>query len=96
MYYLIFQEVKFLQSSQSGRAALFVNYQRVFMNRFLGQWIPAFCEKVRENAENDFYKLLAGCTRDFVLYDLQYINLLTGNGNSNHSKETQYAQSDDR
>ncbi len=96
MYYLIYQEVEFLQSSQSSRAAEFLKYQEMFLNRFLGQWISAFCEKVRENAENDFYKLLADCTCDFVLYDRQYINLLTGEGNSPLSKETQYAQNDDR
>jgi TorA maturation chaperone TorD len=96
LYFLIFKEIEFLKSSQSGRAALFVKYQGMFLNRFLGQWISGFCEKVQENSENDFYKLLAGCTRDFVLYDRQYINLLTGDGNSPLSEETQYAQSDDR
>jgi TorA maturation chaperone TorD len=92
MYYLIFQEVEFLQSAQSDKAAHFVKYQRIFLDRFLGKWISAFCEKVHENTENEFYKLLSTCTRDFVLYDHQYINLLTGDGNSPLSEETQYAQ----
>jgi TorA maturation chaperone TorD len=66
MYYLIFKEVEAIEKSDLDSALHFIKMQEIFLNRFLGQWIIPFCEKIKEGTENEFYRSLADCVSTFV------------------------------
>ncbi|MDP2268827.1 MAG: hypothetical protein Q8K46_06630, partial [Deltaproteobacteria bacterium] len=51
---------------EADKALYFVEMQRLFTDRFLGQWIGPFCEKIKEGTENAFYRALADCVSTFV------------------------------
>ncbi len=61
IYYLIFIEVKSIQDGALDRAVTFVGRQKEFMKRFLTPWIEEFCEKIRDNAQTQYYSDLSEC-----------------------------------
>ncbi|MBI5025208.1 MAG: molecular chaperone TorD family protein [Nitrospirae bacterium] len=67
MYYLIFKEIEAIGRSEIERVEQFVKTQEQFLNKFLGQWIKPFCEKIKEGTDNEFYITLADCVSTFVL-----------------------------
>ncbi len=49
----------------------YLQAQRDFLERHLSQWLPAFRERLEENAEMPFYRLAAQLAERFVLDDLE-------------------------
>jgi len=66
MYYLIYKEVEALAKADLDTALYFLRNQELFLKKFLGPWIPPFCQKIREGTENEFYIALAECLSTFV------------------------------
>ncbi len=66
MYYLIHKEVEALENSEIDKALSLKETQQVFLNRFLKQWVPRFCAKMKEGTENEFYSALADCVLSFL------------------------------
>ncbi len=73
MYFLIFKEVEALGESDLGRAIDFLNQQKAFLTDHLCAWVPQFTEKLKEEAETEFYKNLAGVTRAFLEENLDML-----------------------
>ncbi|MDP3298133.1 MAG: molecular chaperone TorD family protein [Thermodesulfovibrionia bacterium] len=68
MSYLIYKEIKALESSDFKTTEEFIDKQEDFLNRFLRRWVSPFCEKIKEGTNNGFYTALADCVSTFVLY----------------------------
>ena len=66
MYFLIIKETEAIEKSTADRALHFVEMQRLFTDKFLGQWVGRFCEKIKEGTDNAFYRALADCVSTFV------------------------------
>jgi len=66
MYYLTHREVEALENSEMDKALSLKERGEVFLNRFLRQWVPPFCAKIKESTENEFYKALADCVLSFL------------------------------
>ena len=76
MYYLIFKELEFLEKSQFESANDIIKRQGIFLNEFLGQWIPLFRAKIIEGTGNEFYRALGDCVFSFVTNDMKYVTKL--------------------
>jgi TorA maturation chaperone TorD len=66
MSYLVFEEIKALETSDFRAADESVEKQERFSGEFLRRWIPLFCERIKENTENGFYAALAQCATTFI------------------------------
>jgi TorA maturation chaperone TorD len=66
MSYLVFKEIKALETSDLRAAAAAVEKQERFSGELLRRWIPPFCEMIKENTENGFYTALAQCASTFI------------------------------
>jgi hypothetical protein len=66
MSYLVFKEIKALETSDLRGADEAVEKQERFSGEFLRRWIPPFCERIKENTENGFYAALAQCASTFI------------------------------
>jgi len=66
MYYLVYQEVRALETSKMDRALALKGTQDLFLNRLLKPWIPHFRREIKESTENEFYDALADCLLVFV------------------------------
>jgi TorA maturation chaperone TorD len=66
MSYLVFEEIKAMETSDLRAAAEAVAKQERFSLEFLRRWIPPFCERIKENTENGFYTALAQCASTFI------------------------------
>jgi TorA maturation chaperone TorD len=66
MSYLVFKEIKALETSDLRAAAAAVEKQERFSGEILRRWIPPFCEMIKENTENGFYTALAQCASTFI------------------------------
>jgi TorA maturation chaperone TorD len=66
MYYLIFKEGEALERSEWNRAFDFRETQRLFSDQYLKRWVRPFCDKIRLDADNEFYAILADCLSVFI------------------------------
>jgi putative dimethyl sulfoxide reductase chaperone len=66
MSFLVFKEIKALETSDLRAAEEAIEKQERFSGEFLRRWIPAFCERIKENTENAFYAALAQCASTFI------------------------------
>ncbi len=48
--------------------------ERTFFNKHIIKWVPHFCERVQAAAELDFYREIAGLTKDFILEEERLLN----------------------
>ena len=69
MYYLIHKEVEALRNTDKKRALKWIEPQEAFFNTFLRLWVPAFCAKIQEGTDNEFYRALADCVLTFFDHD---------------------------
>lgn len=74
MYFLIFKEIEAARNSDNAQALNFINKQEAFLKTHLGMWVSEFGERVEENAQTDFYKVLGRITRAFVCEDRDTIS----------------------
>jgi TorA maturation chaperone TorD len=66
MYYLCGKEIGAFEPGDPDEAYPFMRMQYEFHNRYLSPWIGPFCESIRENTENRFYRALADCLETFL------------------------------
>jgi len=66
MYYLIYKEMEALEKLEKDKALALGETRILFFNRFLSQWVPSFCKKMKESTSNLFYIALADCLSTFV------------------------------
>lgn len=72
MYYLIYNEVGALTKSEISKALKCMETQETFFNKFLKQWVPPFCAKMKEGTDNAFYRALAECVLTFIEHFQEY------------------------
>ena len=70
MHVLICQGIEAIDAAEYAQLSESVRHQRVFLEKHLGAWMPAFTDKVIEHARTDYYRHLAAVTRTFVAEDM--------------------------
>ncbi len=73
MYYLIFREIEAFADLDETAVSTLWNAQKSFLNDHIGAWVTPFNKAVEEHAKLDFYRILGGVTRLFVLRDREKI-----------------------
>ena len=71
MYVLIRKETDALEDGDAEQVGACRLKQRSFLSTHLGTWVAAFADRVRQSAQVEFYRALAGATERFVLEDLE-------------------------
>lgn len=66
MNFLIYKEIEAAEKSDFSTASQLIEKQQVFLDKFLGQWIHPFREKIKEGTDNEFYTSLADCVSIFI------------------------------
>jgi TorA maturation chaperone TorD len=51
-----------------------LEYEKRFIDEHLSQWVPIFCNKVKEETRTAFYREIAELTRQFIGFDSELIN----------------------
>ena len=74
VYYLVTTEVEALADGDLERGADSLRKQEQFLTAHLGDWIGEFAADVEENAETEFYRVLARETASFVEDDRQRLS----------------------
>ncbi len=74
MYFLALKEAEARENADSEEADRLGDLQASFLGMHLGKWVSEFTDKIKENAQTDFYKVLAGATKRFVLDDLESLS----------------------
>ena len=82
MRLLCTQEQGIWEKNQLGLVHEVVKIEKSFLDDHLSLWIPIFCEKMIEQAQEDFFKGIARLTKGFIKYDqiwTSYLFRLTQN-----------------
>ncbi|MBI5846919.1 MAG: molecular chaperone TorD family protein [Nitrospirae bacterium] len=66
MYYLSFQQTEALKKGATDKALHFVRAQEEFLDRFMGTWVPVFCERIKAGTDNTYFEALADCLSLFI------------------------------
>jgi len=66
MYYLAYRRAEALQKGEIAGAEVYREKQEEFLARFLGAWVRSFCDHIKEQSDNHFYRALADCVTAFV------------------------------
>lgn len=75
MYYLIYRETEAIERCEIEKSSDYVKTQDLFLDKFMCRWIPPFCKKIKEGADNKFYNALADCVSALVSSDKEYISI---------------------
>jgi len=75
MSYLCDREAE-LRSEGSAEAETYLKKQEAFLSSHLTKWIPQFSQAASSATREDFYRLLAGLTDDFIALDHDYVKML--------------------
>lgn len=67
MSFLLFKEIEAIQDQDSQKANEYQEKQQRFLNMFLRQWVPSFCEKIKNGSDNQFYISLSNCLSTFIM-----------------------------
>lgn len=51
-----------------------LEFEKRFIDEHLSQWVPIFCNKVKEETRTAFYREIAELTRQFIDFDSKLIN----------------------
>lgn len=73
MQKLAIYEEKMREQGNDEKIKQCLGYEKEFMNEHLGQWADAFCDSVIKSAKIDFYRQVAGLTKDFISFDKENI-----------------------
>ena len=66
IYYLIYNEFSQLDQGFTDEAKLFWKRQKTFAEKHYNRWIPLFCDKVMENTQLDYFKVIFQYLKLFV------------------------------
>ncbi|MCK4911819.1 MAG: molecular chaperone TorD family protein [Thermodesulfovibrionales bacterium] len=66
MHYLVSKEVQSMQDGDMNEALEYLKMQHVFFDKYLSPWVEAFCSKIIEASEVEFFRLLATCLSIFI------------------------------
>ncbi len=50
-----------------------LEFEKKFIDEHLSQWVPIFCDKVKEETRTAFYREMAELTRQFIDFDSKLI-----------------------
>ncbi len=50
-----------------------LEFEKRFVDEHLSQWVPIFCNKVKEETRTAFYREMAELTRQFIDFDSKLI-----------------------
>ena len=54
--------------------------EKSFLDRHLGTWAPEFCEKMIDEAQEDYFRGIALLTIGLIEYDRTYLGILISDG----------------
>ena len=66
MHFLSAQEIVEIESGNFEKAKLLFNLQEVFLNQHLKVWCPMFCDRIITGTENDYYRKLSICFKNYL------------------------------
>ena len=67
LYYLIYNEIKTLDQGFIDDAKAFWQRQKIFTEKHYNVWIPKLCDKVIENTELEYFKIIFQSLKDLVI-----------------------------
>ncbi|MDY0042162.1 MAG: molecular chaperone TorD family protein, partial [Desulforhabdus sp.] len=73
LYFLTVKEVQATVENNQHAALAAQVMRNDFMHRHLGAWSAQFTKEVEENAETDFYRGVARCTRIFIESEMEQL-----------------------
>lgn len=71
MHVLIVQGIAAIDAADHRLLSENISHQRIFLERHLGVWVPAFTDKIIEHARTDYYRHLATVLRIYVAEDME-------------------------
>lgn len=69
MYYMIFNEIKELQTNSRDKSHNLWLNQSQFFNKHYKKWVPKHCKKIGVGTDNKYFKALSGSLKKFVNSD---------------------------
>jgi len=70
MHVLISQSLEAIDAANHQQLSENIRHQRVFLEKHLAAWMPAFTDSIIEHAQTDYYRHLATVARTFVAEDM--------------------------
>jgi TorA maturation chaperone TorD len=67
LYLLCFNQNEALASADQAAQQRWLEIEQIFLANHLGRWVGDFCQRIREHAETEHYRLLAELTETFIL-----------------------------
>jgi len=78
MYFLTFNQIEAINSSDFSSTLHYLEMQRDFLGNHLRVWISEFTDRILNNTNTEFYKILAKLTENFIINDYeQFIDRIT-------------------
>lgn len=69
MHFLAYNEDMFSTRGQEQESNLCTENERIFLNKHLLKWVPAFAKCLKENSQSVFFRALSQVTSDFLSAD---------------------------
>jgi TorA maturation chaperone TorD len=74
MQRLTCQEKEAWAQEDKKQAIRYLEFEKRLIDEHLSQWVPIFCNKVKEEARTAFYREMAELTRQFIDFDSKLID----------------------
>jgi TorA maturation chaperone TorD len=74
MQKVIEQERLAWERGDTGPTGRCIEVERTFFHKHINKWVPAFCDRVMQAANLDFYREVARLTRDFIQEEERLLN----------------------
>ncbi len=74
IYYLTYKQAEALKNKDYKQAMGLLDKQKEFLNTYLTPWIEPFCQKIRDNAETEYYSSIAACLLKVVKDNVSLID----------------------
>ncbi|MGA6925189.1 MAG: molecular chaperone TorD family protein [Desulfosarcina sp.] len=74
MHVLISQGAEAIDAGDYDQVVESIRHQRVFLEKHLASWIPAFTAKLIDHARTDYYRRLGELTRQFIAEEMDAIS----------------------
>jgi TorA maturation chaperone TorD len=85
MHYLYTLEAEAIHKDDNVKAQSLASMRNDFLSAYLATWIPQFCEKIGNGADNMFYRNLADCLENFIKHETASLPLINADGATKHA-----------
>lgn len=76
MYYLTYFTIKFIEEGNTKKIEQLINYQKIFVEEHLANWISNFTNDIVNNTTMEYFKVLGNFTKEFIVEDLNSLTEL--------------------